>query len=455
MARQTLAVAAGLRGVIAVGLLAFAGGHAAAEEATEPPPPSPAEPAPAPSAIPKAPSSPSPADIAKAKAVFGAGGRAFEQGDFAAAIQAFEQAYALSGRSSVLFSLAQAHRKQFVEGGQTYHREAAIELYRAYLAEVKTGGRRADAVQGLEALTAGGATPTEPGPGSSSVAPQRKTQLAIDSSTPGALISIDGGPPAPPQVMVEVAPGRHTVKVTAPGHIEKEFVTQAVDGQITPETYELDEQPAKVQIQKPSGAQVYVDGRDMGETSVLSLPSGAHFISVSLSGHRSIGRVVEVGPGETTNAAFDLESTSQRDASIGFLVAGAVTAVAGSTLLGVAFARQSEAQEIAARREAGSISSQDLDAYEAARTDRDAFRGGGVVVGGAGILAALVGGVLYLFDDPPPVSPPSEGLVPTKTKKDEGPRGPGDDEMEMSGAPWVAPGAYGGVALGGAWSGRF
>ena len=81
--------------------------------------------------LPAAPSAPSAEDQKRAKAVFEAGGRSFEQGDFAAAIQAFEQAYALSGRPSVIFSLAQAHKKAFVDTGTAYHRDAATSLFRS------------------------------------------------------------------------------------------------------------------------------------------------------------------------------------------------------------------------------------------------------------------------------------------------------------------------------------
>jgi TolA-binding protein len=57
-----------------------------------------------------APKDPPPADIAKAKTLFAAGGKSYEKGDYAAAIQAFERSYTLSGRPSVLFSLGQAYK---------------------------------------------------------------------------------------------------------------------------------------------------------------------------------------------------------------------------------------------------------------------------------------------------------------------------------------------------------
>jgi len=400
--------------------------------------------------IPAAPNNPSPDDLKKAKAVFDAGGRAFDQGDFAGAIQAFQQAYSLSGRPSVLFSLGQAHRKRFVDVGAPQDRELSIELYRAYLAAVKTGGRRADAVKGLESLNANAATTA---PNTSAPASVRKTQLAIDSSTPGALISVDGGAAAPPQVMAEVTPGRHTVKVVAPGYIDKEFVTQAVDGQITPETYELEEQPAKLEIEMPSNATIYVDGRDMGKSTQLSLPSGSHFVSVIRSGHHSEARPIEMAAGQSQKLTFELKTTTQRDVALGFMIGGAVVTLGGGGLLAAAFVRQADAQEIELRRESGSIGPADLAAYDAARTDRDVLRASGVLVGGVGGLSVLVGAALYLLDNPAPAQPPRDGAV-EKNKEQKRKEAPSEME-QMRLVPWLTPEHGSGFAFGGTWTANF
>ncbi len=414
--------------------------------------PPPERPAAAGGAMPSANANPSAEDLKRAKAVFEAGGRAFEQGNFTGAIEAFEQAYTLSGRPSVLFSLAQAHRKQFVDSGLPQHREAAIELYRAYLRDVTSGGRRADAIRGLEAL---GATAGSTAPATSSfptAAATKKTQLMIDSPTPGALISVDGSPPRPPQLTVEVAPGRHTVKVTAPGYVEKEFAAQALAGQINPESYELEEQPAKLALELPSGATLYLNGRDMGESTQVSVPSGAHFLSITQRGHLSEARTIELSPGQTQKLAFDLKTTTQRDAAIGVMIGGAAVALTGGGLLAYAFVRQAEAIDIEEQRSAGEITAQQKIDYEAARDDRDLFRAGGVIVGGAGGLAVLIGGALFLLDNPPPKQPP---LDAAPKAKGEPPSAKPPTEMEqMRLIPFLSPHGRG-FQAGGAWLFKF
>lgn len=52
-------------------------------------------------------------DVEQAKTLFNAGAQAFNVGKFSAAIQAFDAAYALAPRPAILFSLAQAQRRQY------------------------------------------------------------------------------------------------------------------------------------------------------------------------------------------------------------------------------------------------------------------------------------------------------------------------------------------------------
>jgi tetratricopeptide (TPR) repeat protein len=402
-----------------------------------PPPPPAATAAPASAAsssvIPVPNPSPSPADVAKAKTLFTAGGKSFEKGDYVAAIQSFERAYFLSGRPNILFSLGQAYKKRFAESQDPQHRAAAIELYRAYLAAVPSGGRRADAVRGLEDLgTRTGDAAPQPG-----TPEKRKTLLSIDSTTPGALISVDGGEPAPPQVDVEVEPGRHTIKIAAPGFVEQEFVMQALVGQTEAETFNLEEAPVDFTLKIPSGATVHVDGSDRGESSKLSLSPGRRFISVSKPGHKSFGQILEAEGGESRTLEVDLETTLQRDVSIGLMAGGGATMIGGGVLLGLAFLAQSKAQDIEAERDAGGIDLERNEEYELYVRRRNELRAAGVVVGGLGGLAFLGGGALFLFDRQGPLPLPVE---------DRGKKKPVEAPVDVSVVPLVSP-SEGGVVV--------
>lgn len=389
--------------------------------------------------IPARPASPSEADVAKAKTLFNSAGNLYEKGDYGAAIQTFERSYALSGRASVLFSLGQAYRKHFAETQDARHKAAALECYDAYLKEVPKGGRSADAQAARRDLTRGDPAAPSPAP----VQAERKTLLSIDSTTPGALISIDGGEPAPPQVDAEVEPGRHTVKVTAPGFIEREFVIQALKGQTEAETYVLEEAPVELALTIPSGATVHVDGQDRGESSLLRLPPGRHFLSVSKQGHRSFGQLIEAEGGAKKSVEVDLTSTVQRDASIGLMVGGAATMIAGGSLLTVAFVAQSDAELLIEKRESAGITAEENAEFEDLITERDVYRAIGLSVGMVGGAAFIVGGGLFFFDQEGPLPLPIDDGAKKKNKD-----GPTIDSLAL--VPIVTP-EEGGLVV----SGRF
>src|SRR5580692_27350 len=73
------------------------------------------------------------APVEHAQALFNVGAQAYAQGEFASAIEAFEEAYRASPRPGILFSIAQAHRKQFYVARAPSNLRAAIKHYHAYL----------------------------------------------------------------------------------------------------------------------------------------------------------------------------------------------------------------------------------------------------------------------------------------------------------------------------------
>ncbi len=87
--------------------------------------------------------------VVEVQQAFDAGARAYESGQFEAAIQAFDQAYAISPREGLLFSLAQAHRNcELTEQlGDVFSRAVAL----TGLGQIQTmAGEHAAALESLE-----------------------------------------------------------------------------------------------------------------------------------------------------------------------------------------------------------------------------------------------------------------------------------------------------------------
>src|SRR5688500_17158460 len=158
--------------------------------------------------------------VAQAKASFKAGAAAYELGDYLAAIQALEAAYRLTPLPAIAFSLAQAERRQYLIGRDAAHLSRAIALYRGYLRDVGSGGRRTDALEALGQLepmaaTTGVIVPPALGTGGPPTASVPQTRLMISCDAPGAQISLDGARTAPAPLIAQVAPGTHGVEVGA------------------------------------------------------------------------------------------------------------------------------------------------------------------------------------------------------------------------------------------------
>ena len=68
--------------------------------------------------------------VQKAKQFFEGGRRAYEAGQFKAAITAFSESYRLSPRAATVFSLAQAYRLHYFQEKDAASLKRAIDLYR-------------------------------------------------------------------------------------------------------------------------------------------------------------------------------------------------------------------------------------------------------------------------------------------------------------------------------------
>src|ERR1700689_2100099 len=133
-------------------------------------------------------------DLDKAKQYFRAGEQAFKSQSFAAAAENFEQAYKQApSLPEIAFSAAQAYRRQYFVDPKPEYVKRAVELYRFYLDQVKSGGRVGDASDGvaemqreLDRLTASAQKIGE--------VKRDATRLAVSVEAPGAKATLDGKP---------------------------------------------------------------------------------------------------------------------------------------------------------------------------------------------------------------------------------------------------------------------
>ncbi|HEX6277616.1 MAG TPA: PEGA domain-containing protein, partial [Polyangiaceae bacterium] len=310
-------------------------------------------------------------DVETSKTLFKAGAAAYTAGDYLAAIQALEAAYRLTPLPAIAFSLAQAERRQFFASRKTTHLTRAIELYRLYLTQVPSGGRRADAVDALGQLEplalAAPRAPDAEGGAEPSRRESEKTRLMVTSEAPRATVSLDGAGPVPAPLIVEVAPGEHAVSVNAPGFFGSERRVSAIAGALVPLDVTLEERPALVIVEPSGPVDLYVDGSYVGRVQMgarVELAAGAHELVFARKGRRLEQRTLELERGATVRVPVELHWTAQRMTAVSLLAVSGAAMLGGLGFTGLAVDRERAAQDLLDEREAGPWSEAELDAYD-------------------------------------------------------------------------------------------
>lgn len=361
---------------------------------------------PAPETLPPTPPSPtSAADLARAKESFKAGAAAYAAGEYLAAIQALEAAYTLTPLPAIAFSLGQAERRQYFVTRQRDHLARSIALFRRYIEEVPSGGRRTDALDALAQLEPIAAKLETAEPAPSQPAPERHTRLIIFSEAPGAHIAVDGELHSSSPAVVEVTPGKHQVRVEARGFGAVQREVTAIAGELVPVSVALAPLPSRLLLSTPPEADVYIDGvfaSQGGEQLALELPSGSHRISVTQNGHRVVSRAIQIERGETQSHGFSLEATSQRRASHALFIGGAATAAAGGAFTYLALRSQQSAQEFLELVEQRNVSVAEQVRYGADVTQRNRYRWLAGASFGASLGMLITGLFLHELDEPEP-----------------------------------------------------
>lgn len=387
-----------------------------------------------------------PGALEQARTYFNVGARAYAAGQFLDAVKAFQQAYKLTPRPGLIFSIAQAYRKQYYLDRKPENLRAAIQHYHEYLGRVPKGGRRADvadALAELEPLADRLQARSAPAPGSRA---KPATEIMVSSPTPGVRISLDGHAAGKLPFVSDVKPGRHHVLLTAPGYRPYERDISVLEGGVVPLDVPLEEEPATLRVRGPAGARVSIDGREIGSVPLqpIHVQAGRHFVAVTENGRQPFSRELDLGRGRTVTLDASLPGTTQRTVAWLLLGTGTAAIVGGGVLAMAAYQRQSDAQSILDRRARQNITESDRNAYSGLVNERDRFRAASAVAFGAGLAVAATGTVLFIFDEPRVARPGPERLPGAPRPEREAP------SMEISAAPILSPGAAGAAV-----SGRF
>jgi len=349
----------------------------------------------------------------QAKTFFQAGAQAYAVGQYQVAVQAFEQAWALAPRPAIIFSMAQALRRQYFVDRKQENLDRAINLFRQYIEMVPDGGRRVDAVQALSELEPMAAH-LAPGRQPERLAAKAHTRVMITSTTPGAKITFDGAGSHESPFIGEVPPGRHRVSVSAPGFFDEDRVVVAVEGELVAVDVPLRDRPAALRLIAAEGTILSIDGRYQGTApfeTELELPAGKHLVTLSRPGFVGVSREVTLQRGVTTWARSALPRSPRRSASLLMMGASASSLVAGGVFAYLARGRDQDAQAFLERRGSEPMDQDELDQYRSARTDRDSFRKAAYGAVGISAVLGIAGGMLYLLDTPVvPSGAPARGM---------------------------------------------
>ena len=278
--------------------------------------------------------------VSDARLYFNAGARAYAAGKYPAAVRAFEEAYRIEPRPGLVFSIAQAYRRQYFLDKSNENLVRAIQHYRKYLALDPDGARRGDTAEALSELE-----PLSSKLAASDVAaspaPRPATQLMISSPIDEVTITLDGKPAGLLPYIAAVTPGVHHVALQAKGYLDYERDVRVLDGSVVPLDVTLEEKPARLTVVAPEGAQIAVDGRFRGvaPSPPIALSAGKHFVTITKNGHDAFSREIAVDRDEARSLHAELPGTTQRTAAWLMMGIGGTAFLAGGGLLTAALVR--------------------------------------------------------------------------------------------------------------------
>ena len=116
-------------------------------------------------------------------------------------------------------------------------------------------------------------------------------QLAVDSNPQGAQVQVDGSSDpswVTPFALTNLQPGQHSIMVSKAGYSTDTRTVNITSGNRTTANIHLAQLMATLVVKSdPPGANIYVDGRDMGTKTPaqVSVDKGQHLVLVRMSGY--------------------------------------------------------------------------------------------------------------------------------------------------------------------------
>ena len=148
--------------------------------------------------------------------------------------------------------------------------------------------------------------------------PVAKGELALTTTPPGATVKVDGKKVASvtPLTQKELAPGKHTIQLSAAGYLPVQKTVEVASGATTTESITLVAQQGIVKLSStPAGADIFVDGAATNKKTPaeFTVGKGDHTFMVRLQGYDEAGDLIAVNPGETLTFAPTLVATRKGD----------------------------------------------------------------------------------------------------------------------------------------------
>jgi hypothetical protein len=368
-------------------------------------------------------------DRETAERYFRAGARAYAAQNFEAAATDFEEAYKNLTMPEIAFSAAQAYRRLYRVSPKPEYVTRAIELYRAYLDHVKTGGRVGDAADSLAEMqreadrlaiaakpriqevehTRIGVTVTVAGGDAPATGALREIGDVAGDAIPGLAATLDGKPLAP-FALADVDAGPHVIAVTADGFhpIEKKLV--AVAGQSQLLEVELRPKPASVTVSTEGGAELSIDGRP--SSSPAEVAAGKHLLAIVHRGREPWVRELVVTRGQVLHLDAPLVQTGRRRA-VPWLAAGTGIVAALAVTTGIlALGHDHDASDLRSQIAAGNAAPSVATRYDDEVASRDHDVTATWILGGSALALGAATAALYWFDKP---EPRERAIVPMPT----------------------------------------